>query len=188
MSTFYLLHGFNVKDGGLATTGSLRNKLEDAGHTVREIKYGWMGRVKVRLCNKSLARAIADMAEPDSYLIAHSNGAAIAYWACEFGAPFKQVFLINPALDAEMEMPNVSKVRVFHALSDPWTKLARWIPFSVWGRQGAVGYTGLDLDDRYHQTELDALTGEKVGHSGIFKTSALRSKLINIILGDTDEQ
>ena len=184
MSTYYLLHGFNVKDGGAATTGSLREGLEAAGHTVKELRYGWMGRIRVRLCNKSLARALADLVEEDSILIAHSNGCAIAYWACLFGAKFDKVFLLNPALDAEKEIPNIRKVHVFHALSDPWTRLARWIPFSVWGRQGAVGYTGLDLEGKYRHTELDRLAGESMYHSGIFETQLLRVKLIDIILGD----
>lgn len=183
MSKYYLLHGFNVKDGGAATTGSLRPALEAAGHEVVELRYGWMGRMRVRLCNESLARALADLVEEGSNLIAHSNGAAIAYLACKHGAKFDKVFLINPALDAEKEMLNIRKVHVFHSLSDPWTRLARWIPFSPWGRQGAIGYTGVDLDNKYRHTELDRLTGEKTGHSGIFK-STLRSKLTNIILGD----
>lgn len=184
LTTVYLIHGFNVKDGGAASTGLLRTRLEDAGYNVKEIKYGWMGRMRVRLCNKSLAQAIADMADQDSVVIAHSNGCSIVYSACKFGASFKHVFLINPALDADLEIPNAAKVHVFHALSDPWTKLARWIPFSNWGRQGAIGFTGTAPDGKYKQTELDALTGQELGHSGIFTTNATRTKLLNIITGE----
>jgi len=183
MATVYLIHGFNVSDGGKASTGSLRKGLEAEGHTVKEIKYGWMGRVRVRMCNKSLAQAIADMAEDDSVVIAHSNGASIVYSAAKFGAPFKQVFLINPALDQNKEIPNVDSVHVFHSFSDPWTKVAQWIPFSNWGKQGAVGFTGDAPEGKYRQTELDALTGEFTGHSGIFDSS-IRSHLLNIITGE----
>ena len=181
MSTVYLLHGFNVKDGGAGSTGKLRAGLEAAGFTVKEIKYGWMNRVRVRLCNKSVAHVLADMADNDSILIAHSNGCSIAYSAAEFGAPFKHVFLINPALDVDKEIPNVRNVHVFYAHSDPWTKLARWIPFSNWGRQGAIGFTGVAVEGKYKQTELDELIGEEVGHSGIFSHP---ETLVNIITGE----
>lgn len=181
MSTVYLLHGFNVKDGGAGSTGKLRAGLERAGHTVKEIKYGWFQRVRVRMCNSSIARVLASMADKDSILIAHSNGCAIAYAAAKFGAPFRHVFLINPALDAKLEIPHVEKVHVFYALSDPWTKLARWIPWSPWGRQGAVGFTGTARAGKYKQTELDELAGEEVGHSGIFNHTR---KLLSIITGE----
>ena len=188
MSTIYLIHGFNVTDGGKGTTGSLKNGLENAGHTVREIKYGWMGRIRVRLCNNGLAKALADMAEEDSIVVAHSNGCAIAYKAALYGAPFKQVFLINPALDADKEVPNVRKVHVFHALSDPWARLAKWIPYSIWGNQGQVGFTGEAEEGKYKQTELDSLAGKAVGHSGIFGNWLLRAKLLKIITGEINGQ
>jgi len=176
MSNIYLIHGFNVKDGGASTTGSLREGLEVAGHTVKELQYGWMGRVRVRLCNGSVGRVLADMAEDDSYLVAHSNGCAIAYLAALHAPPntFKKVFLINPALDAKLEIPNVNKVHVLYAQSDPWTRLARYIPFSRWGRQGQVGFTGDAKLGKYTQTEMDGVFGEKMYHSGVFATKRTR--------------
>lgn len=176
MSNIYLIHGFNVKDGGASTTGTLRSGLEAEGHTVKEVKYGYMHRLRVRLCNKSVAHTIADMAEDGSYIVAHSNGCAIAYLAALYSTAnkFKKVFLINPALDSNLEIPNVDKVHVFHAQSDPWTRLARWIPFSRWGRQGQVGYTGDARVGKYTQTPLDQVFGEKMYHSGVFETQKRR--------------
>jgi pimeloyl-ACP methyl ester carboxylesterase len=165
-----------VKDGGAATTGSLKAGLERAGHTVKDVKYGWMGGVRVRMCNASVGRVMADMADTDSYLVAHSNGAAIAYLAALHAPPntFKKVFLINPALDSNLEIPNVNKVHVLYAQSDPWTRLARWIPFSRWGRQGQVGFTGDARKGKYTQTELDEAFGKEMGHSGVFETQRTR--------------
>ena len=182
MAHVYLIHGFNVRDGGKNTTGTLRNQIEEAGHTVEEIHYGFFHRWRVRWCNRGVARAVSSMARKDSYVIAHSNGAAIVYLAAKFGAPFKHVFLINPALNSKLEIPNVEKVDVFYSESDFWTGLAKFIPASLWGSQGRVGYKGEDEEGRYSQTELDKLAGREVGHSGIFETHTSRRRLLQVIL------
>ena len=181
MSTIYLVHGFNVKDGGDATIGTLRQALEHAGNTVIMVKYGWMHRMRVRMCTKGVARMFASMAKPNSVVVAHSNGANVVHAAAGFGVHFKHVFLINPALDADMDIPNADRVTVFHAPSDPWTRAARWIPFSKWGRQGQIGYTGTDT--RYTSVDLDALSGEKLGHSGVFASTYARALVLITIKG-----
>ena len=182
MSTIYLVHGFNVKDGGDGSVGTLRRSLEISGHKVVLVQYGWMHRFRVRMCTKGVANVFASMAEPDSVVIAHSNGANVVHAAAEAGAKFKHVFLINPALDAGKDIPNADKVHVFYAPSDPWTRIARWIPFSDWGRQGQVGYTG--TDPRYKHTNLDDLADKEVGHSGIFADVFARSLMLVIIKGE----
>ena len=139
-----------------------------------------MGRVRVRLCNTSVARVLADMADDDSIVIAHSNGCAIAYKAALYGAPFKHAILINPALDADKEIPNVRKVTVCYAPSDPWTRLARFIPLSDWGRQGQIGFTGQAVHGKYWQYNLDKVCGTEVHHSGAFDHHA---KLLTLITG-----
>ena len=45
----YIIHGFNVRDGGAATIDTLRTYL--GGHVV-DLNYGWTGRVGVRLRRK----------------------------------------------------------------------------------------------------------------------------------------
>lgn len=180
MARIYLLHGFNVEDGGDSTTGKLKSPLSRYGNNVTQIKYGDFGRARVRMCNKGMGAAIASMAEPGSVLIAHSNGAAIAYRACMNKAPFSRVILINPALDSKLWLPHVPKVSVFFSESDPWTRLAKYIPFSKWGNQGAIGYQGPNPWNKYSQWELDALTGEKCGHSGAFRPSP-RHIMLSII-------
>jgi hypothetical protein len=126
------------------------------------------------------------MAEPGSSVIAHSNGANVVHAAAKAGAVFRNVFLINPALDADVSIPNAAYVHVFYSSSDPWTKLARWIPFSPWGRQGQVGFLG--DDPRYESTDLDVLTGTKNGHSGIFSTKLGIAWLTAMIRGGLYER
>jgi hypothetical protein len=183
MSLIYLVHGFNVKDDGAGSVGTLTRSLEAGGHTVKLVTYGWMQRLRVRACTKGVAKVFASMVEPNSVVIAHSNGANVVNAAAEFGAVFEHVFLINPALDEDIAIPFARRVTVFHAPSDGWTRLARWIPFSDWGRQGQVGYTG--DDDRYINVDLDFLSGgEKLGHSGVFKDVAIRTTMTAIIKGE----
>lgn len=187
MSMIYLLHGFNVKDGGAGSVGTLVRSLEDGGHTVKMVTYGWMQRFRVRACTEGVAQTFACMAVKNSIVIAHSNGANVVNAAAEAGAVFKHVFLINPALDEGIAIPNARRVTVFHAPSDGWTRLARWIPFSDWGRQGQVGYTG--DDERYVNVDLDFLSGgEKLGHSGVFKDVAVRTTMTAIIKGALHER
>ena len=184
----YLIHGFNIKDGGKRTTDSIRPYLESEGITVREIDYGYFRRIKVRLCNDSLAMAISQLVKPGSTCIAHSNGGTIAWKACEYGAPFKNVILVNPALDKDKVIAKqVEKVQVWYSPNDKWTKLARFIPFSDWGEQGRTGYTGV-LDSRYDQFNEDLLLGRAIDeHSGIWHSNASRKyfteKVVPLIKG-----
>lgn len=184
----YLIHGFNVSDGGASTTDSIRPYLEAEGITVRELDYGHFFRVKVRLCNEGLAKMIANLVKPGSSCIAHSNGGALAYLACEFGAPFKNVILVNPALDSDKAIAKqVENVQVWYSPNDKWTKLAKYVPFSPWGSQGHTGYTG-PLDSRYEQFNEDLLLGRsKDEHSGIWHTNANRhfftQKVVPLIKG-----
>jgi hypothetical protein len=176
VSTIYLVHGFNVRDGGKATTGKLHAALRNTGYTVKQVSYGHVGRMGVRACNDNVAKVLASIVTKDDYVVAHSNGAAIVYDAGEFGMKSKGVFLFNPALDNKKEIRGTDAVRVFHSPSDPWTALAKWIPFSNWGNQGQVGYTGDDFYQKYRHTDNDATFGAETGHSGIF-TGSLRPNI-----------
>lgn len=177
----YLIHGFNVKDGGATTTDSIRPYMEEKGFIVREIDYGFFHRVRVKLCNPGVARAISTIVEPGSSCIAHSNGGALAYLACEFGAPFDYVSLVNPALDSSLALAKqVKKVDVWYSPNDPWTNLAQYIPWSIWGAQGKTGYTGI-YDYRYKQYNEDLELGNnnKDHHSKIWHTHEARLKFAN---------
>ena len=188
MARFYLIHGFNERGEGKDTVGRLRTGLERMGHEVKMIRYGWVHRVRVRLCNKCLAKSIASTVKAGSHVIAFSNGAALTYLAIKEGAPFDRVFLINPALNAKLAIPRVRRVDVFYSPSDPWTKLARFIPASIWGRQGAIGYTGPDEEGRYTQVDLDKLVRQETKHGGVFDTTVGRARLLHFIQNSLNKE
>ena len=137
----------------------------------------------VRFCNDNTAAVIASTIEPDSTIIAHSNGAALVHEAAELGARFSHVILINPALDKHLEIENAKRTTVYYAPSDPWTKLAAFIPFSNWGNMGAKGYrprSGICPRNTVN-INLDRLTGLECGHSGVFATPLTRGALVKSI-------
>ena len=179
----YLIHGFNVKDDGADTVDTVRNYLEDVGETVVDIDYGHFQRLRVRMCNKGLAKALSNLVEEGSTCIAHSNGGALAYLACEFGAPFKNVILVNPALDANKALAkHVENVQVWYSPKDKWTGIAKYIPFSPWGAQGRKGYTG-KKDNRYTQFNEDELfQNMKDKHSGIWQSDKTRQYFVEEVL------
>lgn len=175
----YLIHGFNVKDDGAATVGTIRKGLEAHGYEVVEIHYGFFHRVRVRLCNKGLAHAISSLIEPNSTVIAHSNGAAIAYLAAEFGAQWKNMTLVNPALDNALIFPaQLENIQVWYAPHDKWTGLAKFIPNSIWGNMGRVGYKGV-IDDRVVQYNQEKILGRfEDEHSGMFQSDMARKYFV----------
>lgn len=184
----YLIHGFNVEDGGAATTDTIRPYLEKEGLRVRELDYGHFKLGRVRWCNDSVAKMIATLVKPGSTCIAHSNGGALAWLACENAAPFKNVILVNPALDStKCIAKQVENVQVWYSPNDKWTRLAKWIPFSEWGAQGRTGYTG-PIDVRYTQFNEDLTIGRSANeHSGIWHSDKNRqyftSRVVPLIKG-----
>ena len=112
MRKIYLIHGFNVDDGGKATIQKLEPLFKMNGFFVHTIDYNWMGLIGVRFCNKKIAHAIASMADDDSIIIGHSNGCALIHYAAQYGAPFKKVVYINPALNKNANLaPQVEEAQ-----------------------------------------------------------------------------
>lgn len=180
----YLLHGFNVNDDGEATMGWLKPILEAEGHTVTMVKYGWMFRLRVRLCNSRLAKVVASMALPGSIAIGHSNGCDLIYRASVEGAPFKSVILFNPALDDDLQFPpHIERVSVFHSKDDDAVRAASWIPFSNWGDMGEEGYEGIE-DPRVTNYNEEDITGKKMGHSDFSKYPELFGPIVKQLCVD----
>jgi len=156
-------HGFNVSDGGASTVG----KLDEFLDTI-PVKYGWMWRVRVRLCNKSIAETVASLVSGKCIAVAHSNGALIAVQAVEAGAKFDKLVLINPALDVNYKFPEGQRVDVYHTPEDRATLLARFIPLSDWGAMGRYGYKG--NNPLVHNYNSEKLFGSKK-HSDVFDSA-----------------
>lgn len=144
----------------------LKPYLEEQGFDVFELDYPWHGRIKTRLCNRSMAKILSQVIEPGSYIFGHSNGCAIIYLLSELGVTFKYVGLINPALDRYRTILSAKYVKTYFAPNDTATVFAKLIPLSIWGNQGRVGYKG--WNPLHKNTSLG-----NVGHSGVFNRPGL---------------
>jgi pimeloyl-ACP methyl ester carboxylesterase len=159
----HILHGFNVRDSGKATTGKLAPRLREAGFECIEHKWGWRGIFGTWLFNSKLVDRLMEAIEPGDDVIGHSDGCNIAMWAAERGAPIRRMVFINPAVDADQELPRqVECCLVFHDHGDKWVRLASWLPFNRWGKMGATG----PLVHGFRYTTVQ----HGYGHSGLFKT------------------
>ncbi len=187
-SITYLLHGFNVRDGGDHSTGRLLPYLraKAVGH-VMPIRYGWFGLLSVIFKNKKVAKKVVNSEKRlmnyskngAFYGVGHSNGCAILVEAARQGAKFECLYLINPALKVDTVFPaSIKRVIVIHTKHDVPTRAARMldrVPLlqlivpNAWGAMGARGYKG--GDERV--TNLD-LSGILDGHSDIFQHDILK--------------
>ena len=118
------------------------------------------------MCNAGTAHILASILDPDSIAIGHSNGCAVIERAARYGAKFKHVTLINPALDNDRVILGAGTVNVWYSPHDVATLLAGFLPWHPWGSQGRDGYVG--TDSRYKQFNEDILFYTNVGHSGVF--------------------
>ncbi len=159
-------HGFNDASEGADNIDLSIPKLSQY-YSVREADYRYMNRVRVRLCNKNLSKLMAGMTHPGSVGVGYSNGCTIMWQAAVYGAPFKHLILVAPALDSDFEVPiQVDRVDVIYNPTDIATFAARFIPLSPWGSAGNKGYTG--KDGRVFSHNAHELFGVK-GHGGFWK-------------------
>jgi len=140
--TAWLVHGFNVRDGGAATTDKLRQPLEALGWNVEEFDYGWTFLLGVWLGNGPRAKKLALQVKHGDVGFGHSNGCAILHRAAHLGAPFKKLVYVNPALDSDARLAaRVEMLTVWHSPSDIPVRMASWLPGVAWGDMGSIGCT-----------------------------------------------
>jgi hypothetical protein len=165
MRRVFLIHGFNVSDGGKNTTDGLMPHIARSGWKPVQIDYGWFGLIQVRLCNGGVAETIKAAARRGDIGIGHSNGCAILMEACQRGAQLTGLVLINPALDEDCKVPaQVRWIHVYHNREDSPVKWSRILLLHPWGAMGRHGYQG--SDDRYLNVDCYP---DVQGHSDIFK-------------------
>ena len=165
MKTVVLVHGFNVKDGGEDTIDMMKDFLVPDFNVV-EADYGHLGLFGVRMCGKNIARMIASMTPSGAVGIGHSNGCMELVRAVEFGAPFKHLILINPALDKDYEFPeSLERIDILHNVDDNVVRVSKFLIGHRWGGMGRVGYQGSDIRAFNHETK--ALWNVS-GHSAVF--------------------
>ena len=182
MKTIYLVHGFRENDAQTASLSFLKEPLEQAGHKVVIVDYGYVHRLRVRLCNSRLAKMLASISESEAIAIGHSNGCDIIRQAADLGA-FKDIILFNPALDSDSEFSeHLENISVFYSANDKATTVARWIPFSSWGNMGAVGYEG--PDSRVIDFDEEHITGKEMGHSDFSEYPSYFVPLVKLLCED----
>lgn len=162
----YYTHGFNVTDAGRRTLDSLAAYLGEWDRT--DVDYGWSGLIGVSLCNQKLAKAMAQMTNPQSVFVGHSNGCAIQAQAINYGASAYGVIWIAPALPSTWRPPKY--VRFMHIYYDPNdipVRIGSWLGrLNIWGESipwGDMGYRGSSAPQA---TNIQV----RGGHSGLFKS------------------
>lgn len=169
----WLVHGFNVWDGGEATIGRLVPYFEAEGWDVRMFRYGWTGLLGVRFGNKSRAKRLKELVRPGDIGVGHSNGCAVLHMASHEGAPFSHLTYVNPALDVDAApAEGVRSVNVWHSPSDKPVRVAKFLWRHPWGQMGAKGYFGSDQRIRNYDKEHGfRMSSSK--HSDVFTDPAL---------------
>lgn len=169
MNRIWLVHGFNVRDGGQSTILKIGPFVEDQEMHWKKFDYGWMFLLGVAIGSRLLARVMSGIVEHGDLAIGHSNGCALLHRAAWRGAPFRAMAYINPVLDRDIELaPQIEHCDVWHSPSDAPVKWARFIPFSPWGDMGAKGYTGTDKRYRNFNKQADFTLSSKT-HSDVFR-------------------
>lgn len=177
--TTWLIHGFNVSDGGRGSIGKLERFL--SGHVVR-FSYGWTGLFRLRFTNKQAVRALLRLVKPGDVLIGHSNGALICWEVAEqMGDALGGVVVINPAMRRDTLWAKGVKVLCIYNSKDwvvqlgrAWSRLVSLggITPHGWGAAGRYGFTH-DKKVLHMDSADDHWSFPVAGHSMIFKRPAL---------------
>jgi len=147
----WLVHGYNASQGE-NTIDRMKPFLQREGFRVKEFNYKWLngpvsGLFGAQLLNAHRAsefgKQALDAGPAARVAVGHSNGGAILYrLMVKDSTRFDQWHLINPALDNDVEFPAGANVTVYYTPGEMPTKLASYIPFTLWGDMGSVGYRG----------------------------------------------
>lgn len=137
----FLLHGFNVRDGGAGTVDKFIDSVAKYECKSVEFEYGWLGFLGVRIAGGALSSVLAKLGEAQDFAIAHSNGCCIVHRALQKGLKLKFAIYIAPALDADVEIPfdSVERIYVLHSTNDFPVRIAKYIPLHPWGSMGNEG-------------------------------------------------
>ena len=174
----HLIHGFNVIDGGRGSIGKLARWLpEPVPHS-----YGWVFLLRLRWVNDSTVRQMLPTIKPGDVLIAHSNGALIAWRLVMAGAPVSAVVCIQPALRRDTRWPETLPVLCLHNPGDLVVEMGRvwgrfasvsqpWRERHGWGSAGRHGFTSGQPMVEHWDTSKSRYPVKR--HSGVFKEPAL---------------
>lgn len=148
----FLLHGFNVRDGGKGTVGKLIPHLPNS----KILPYGWIGVLGVTFFNDNIAKMLVNQITDDCTIIGHSNAADVIYRMTQLdNCPrIARIVLIRPALDSDVSFGDkVGRIDVFYHQGDVPVSFAKYIPCHNWGSMGTEGYDGPDKNVVGHNSE-----------------------------------
>lgn len=179
----WLVHGFNVSDGGKGSIDHLRPVLEAVySPTVHEFDYGYTFLLGALFGNPGRSRELARLSSRGDIGIGHSNGCALLHRASNLEqSHFDHLIYINPALDSDaVPGQKVKTLDVLYSPDDAATTVAAWIPWVLWGDMGNKGYTGQDPRVKNYNL-LSCLNTKSLGHSGAFTHPQFPSFICSII-------
>jgi pimeloyl-ACP methyl ester carboxylesterase len=187
--TTYLIHGFNIRDGGRKTVGRLAPYLTG---DIELFDCGWTFVFGLAATNRAAIDQLLQKIKPGDSIVAHSNGCLIAWEITQrIGDNLDSVVCINPALRRDTLWPPAVRVLCISNHTDWVVQLGRWwgrlypidgVACQGWGAAGRYGFTA-------HQGSVDNWDSAEwywekpvTGHSGLFRQSAVGywGSLINI--------
>jgi pimeloyl-ACP methyl ester carboxylesterase len=148
MARIIMIHGWRVRDRGKRTLGPLADALRDLEHEVILYSYGYVfTRRKTEMVSRKTAKLLSTKIEPGDVVIGHSNGARVAFELSFYAPLIRRMVWLNPALDPDVvPAKTVQKCLVVHSKRDRATRIAKWLPGSIWGAMGTVGYLPSEED------------------------------------------
>lgn len=171
--TTWVVHGFNVWDGGEGSVGALLPFIDDG----RLHSYGWTGLVGLPCANSRAVRSLLETIEPGDSIVAHSNGSLIAWQTAQI-VPLSAVVCINPALRRDTVWPDSLPTLCLHNSTDwvvqlgrVWGRLTDWdgVKAAGWGAAGRYGFTQGQDNVKNWDTAAPYWGRPVAGHSGMFK-------------------
>lgn len=177
--TTWLIHGFNVSDGGRGSVGRLAPFLP---RPAKLHSYGWTGLLGLSCANRRAIQKMLQVIKPGDAIVAHSNGCLIAWQLAEvMGADLRAVVCINPALRRDTRWHPDVPVLCLHNSTDWVVQLGRmWgrlfpvdgIEAQGWGAAGRYGFTGPNRNVANWDTAMAWWDVPVTGHSGVFARDA----------------
>lgn len=140
----HFIHGIHATRKN--ATSQLAPFFKNAGYHIMVHNYGWafaMTSGWVNIANKRRAKKIFQHIQPGDSVVAHSNGASIAYLGQRDLCPLHTLILMQPALDNWVLFNGCKRVLIVYNVRDEVVDGARFMGLaSSWGDMGRVGYHG----------------------------------------------
>ena len=142
MARWILIHGWAVGDGGEKGLGPLADALRARGQEVLMPSYGrvispWSTSKQ----STKFAQNVSTAIQPGDIVVGHSNGARVARELSFYAPLIRTMVWLNPALETDaLPARSVKRCLVVHGTRDWVVMIARWLPGSIWGAMGRLGY------------------------------------------------